>query len=34
MRLQAFMSVLGAMTLFQNGQTVTVDGTQGLVHLA
>jgi hypothetical protein len=34
MRLPAVMSVRGAMALFEDGQTVTVDGTQGLVHLA
>jgi pyruvate,water dikinase len=33
MRLPAVMSVRGAMTLFQDGQTVTVDGTHGLVNL-
>jgi rifampicin phosphotransferase len=34
MRLPAVISVRGAMALFEDGQTVTVDGTQGLVHLA
>jgi phosphohistidine swiveling domain-containing protein len=34
MRLPAIKSVRGAMALFQDGQTVTVDGTQGLVHVA
>ncbi len=33
MRLPAVMSVRGAMTLFRNGQLVTVDGTQGVVTL-
>jgi phosphohistidine swiveling domain-containing protein len=27
------MSVRGAMTLFRDGQLVTVDGTQGVVRL-
>jgi len=31
MRLPAVMSVRGAMTLFQDGQIVTVDGTRGIV---
>lgn len=34
MRLPAVMSVRGAMTTFQEGQVVTVDGTQGLVLLS
>ena len=33
MRLPAVMSVRGAMTLFRDGQLVTVDGTQGVVRL-
>jgi pyruvate,water dikinase len=33
MRLPAVMSVRGAMTLLQDGQMVTVDGTQGMVSL-
>jgi pyruvate,water dikinase len=32
MRLPAVMSVRGAMSVFQNGQVVTVDGTQGTVE--
>jgi pyruvate,water dikinase len=31
MQLPAVMSVRGAMTLFAPGQTVTVDGTRGVV---
>jgi pyruvate,water dikinase len=33
MQLPAVMAVRKAMTVFQNGQTVTVDGTQGLVRV-
>lgn len=33
MRLPAVMSVRGAMSRFQNGQIVTVDGTSGLVRI-
>src|SRR5205823_13371476 len=33
MRLPAVMSVRLAMTLFHNGQVVTVDGTNGMVQL-
>jgi pyruvate,water dikinase len=33
MRLPAVMSVRGAMSLFRNGQVVTVDGTRGTVRL-
>ena len=33
MRLPAVMSVRGAMSRFQNGQMVTVDGTSGLVRI-
>jgi pyruvate,water dikinase len=34
MRLPAVMSVRGVMGLLRDGQVVTVDGTQGIVHLA
>jgi phosphoenolpyruvate synthase/pyruvate phosphate dikinase len=33
MNLPAVMSVRGAMSALQSGQTVTVDGTQGVVHV-
>jgi phosphohistidine swiveling domain-containing protein len=34
MHLPAVMSVRRAMSLFHNHQTVTVDGTQGVVRIA
>jgi phosphohistidine swiveling domain-containing protein len=34
MRLPAVMSVRGAMSIFRDGQVVTVDGARGMVRAA